>query len=120
MDFAQHQNDLRAQRRANRVLSAIVAALSVVVLVLTLGTWVWIGITNEQHNQLDRRLDSVSSLGDVVARLAWKVRESRLAATEDGFGKVLGGLLREVDPLLVIDGLEVVDDHEPAPAEDAE
>ncbi len=27
MDFAQHQNDLRAQRRANRVLSAIVAAL---------------------------------------------------------------------------------------------
>jgi hypothetical protein len=28
MDFAQHQNDLRAQRRANRVLSAIVGALS--------------------------------------------------------------------------------------------
>ncbi|NUZ08551.1 type IV conjugative transfer system protein TraE [Piscinibacter koreensis] len=32
MDFAQHQNDLRAQRRANRVLSAIVAALSMTVL----------------------------------------------------------------------------------------
>ena len=32
MDFAQHQNDLRAQRRANRFLSAIVAALSVTVL----------------------------------------------------------------------------------------
>ena len=32
MDFAQHQNDLRAQRRANRVLSAIVGALSLTVL----------------------------------------------------------------------------------------
>ena len=32
MDFAQHQNDLRAQRRANRVLSAIVGALSLSVL----------------------------------------------------------------------------------------
>ena len=32
MDFAQHQNDLRAQRRANRILSAIVAALSLTVL----------------------------------------------------------------------------------------
>lgn len=42
----------------------IVAALSVVVLVLTLGTWVWIGVTNEQYSQLDRQLDSVTSLGD--------------------------------------------------------
>ena len=32
MDFAQHQNDLRAQRRANRVLSGIVGALSLTVL----------------------------------------------------------------------------------------
>lgn len=59
----------------------------------------------------------VSSLGNVVARLAWKVGESRLAATEEGMGVVLGGLLREVDPLLVIDGFDVVDDHEPAEGE---
>ncbi|CAM2841479.1 sensor histidine kinase [Mycobacterium intermedium] len=43
----------------------IVAALSVIVLVIALGAWVWIGVTNDQYNQLDRRLDSVSSLGDV-------------------------------------------------------
>jgi two-component system, OmpR family, sensor histidine kinase PrrB len=42
----------------------IVAAVSVVVLVVTLGIWVWVGITNDQYSQLDRRLDSVSSLGD--------------------------------------------------------
>lgn len=52
-----------------RVLSlrtiVIVAALSVVVLVITLGTWVWVGVTDDQYSQLDRRLDSVSSLGDV-------------------------------------------------------
>jgi two-component system sensor histidine kinase PrrB len=51
-----------------RVLSlrtiVIVAALSVVILVVTLGVWVWVGITNDQYSQLDRRLDSLSSLGD--------------------------------------------------------
>lgn len=62
----------------------------------------------------------VSSLGNVVARLAWKVRESKLAQTEEGFGTVLGGLLREVDPLLVIDGFDVVEDHEPAPTAEGE
>ena len=35
---------------------------------ILLGAWVWFGITNEQYNQLDRRLDSVSSLGDLSAR----------------------------------------------------
>ena len=54
---------------ATRVLSlriiVIVAALSVVALVITLGAWVWIGVTNDQYSQLDRRLDSVSSLGAV-------------------------------------------------------
>src|SRR5246127_4757738 len=52
-----------------RVLSlrtiVIVAQLSVVVLVVILGAWVWIGVTNDQYSQLDRRLDSVSSLGDI-------------------------------------------------------
>ena len=47
------------QRLPNRMLSlrtiVITAALSVVILVLTLGTWVWIGVTNDQYSQLDRR-----------------------------------------------------------------
>ena len=43
----------------------VVAALGVVALVVTLGAWVWIGVTNDQYSQLDRRLDSVSSLGDI-------------------------------------------------------
>jgi two-component system, OmpR family, sensor histidine kinase PrrB len=47
----------------------IVAALSVIAVVIAIGTWVWIGITNEQYSQLDRRLDSVSSLGDVSTLL---------------------------------------------------
>jgi two-component system sensor histidine kinase PrrB len=52
-----------------RVLSlrtiVIVAALSVMALVVALGAWVWIGVTNDQYSQLDRRLDSVTSLGDI-------------------------------------------------------
>src|SRR6476469_9018735 len=56
-----------------RVLSlriiVIVAALSVVALVIILGAWVWIGVTNDQYSQLDRRLDSVSSLGDISSLL---------------------------------------------------
>ena len=47
----------------------IVAALSVVALVITLGLWVWLGVTNDQYSQLDRRLDSVSSLGDISTLL---------------------------------------------------
>ena len=43
----------------------VVAALSVVGAVMFLGTWVWVGITNNQYSQLDRQLDSVSTLGDV-------------------------------------------------------
>jgi signal transduction histidine kinase len=41
-----------------------VSELSVIGVILAIGAWVWIGITNDQYNQLDRRLDSVSSLGD--------------------------------------------------------
>jgi len=47
----------------------VVAALSVVLLVILLGAWVWIGVSNDQYNQLDRRLDSVSSLGDISSLL---------------------------------------------------
>jgi signal transduction histidine kinase len=43
----------------------IVAALSVVALVITLGAWIWFGVNNDQYSQLDRRLDSLSSLGDI-------------------------------------------------------
>ena len=31
---------------------------------------------------------------------------------EEGLTKVITGLLREVDPLVVIDGVEAVDEHE--------
>jgi hypothetical protein len=62
----------------------------------------------------------VTSLGAVIARLAFKARESGLASTEEGLGQVFAGLLREVDPLMVVDGLDVVDDHEPLQDEAAE
>jgi signal transduction histidine kinase len=64
----------RLLRLPMRVLSlrtiVIISALAVVVLVITLGTWVWIGVTNDQYSQLDRRLDSVSGLGDISSLLS--------------------------------------------------
>ena len=52
-----------------RVLSlrtiVIIGQLAVIALVVILGVWVWVGVTNDQYSQLDRRLDSVSSLGDI-------------------------------------------------------
>ena len=56
----------------------------------------------------------VTSLGGVIGRLAWKLRESHLTGTEEGAGHVIAGMLREVDPLLVVDGFDVVGDHEPS------
>lgn len=56
----------------------------------------------------------VSSLGAVVARLTNSLHPDRMAWNEAEIALVFGGLLREVDPLLVVDGLDVVDDHEPA------
>lgn len=55
----------------------------------------------------------VTSLGAVIARLASALRDSPLAQTEAGTAQVLAGLLREVDPLTVVDGFDVVDEHEP-------
>lgn len=76
------------QRLPTRVLSlrtiVIVAAMSVVILVLTLGTWVWIGVTHDQYSQLDRRLDSVSSLGDFSALLTAAPPPAGGASTPDG------------------------------------
>ncbi|OBK45314.1 sensor histidine kinase KdpD [Mycobacterium sp. 1081908.1] len=43
----------------------VVAALGVIAFAVLLAAWVWIGVTNDQYSQLDRRLDSVSSLGDI-------------------------------------------------------
>jgi two-component system sensor histidine kinase PrrB len=64
----------RLLRPLMRVLSlrsiVIVAAVSVVAVVIIIGTWVWVGINNDQYSQLDRRLDSVSSLGDVGTLLS--------------------------------------------------
>jgi two-component system sensor histidine kinase PrrB len=76
------------QRLPTRMLSlrtiVIVAALSVVILVLTLGTWVWVGVTNDQYSQLDRRLDSVSSLGDVSSLLTTAGPGGAGSPTSDG------------------------------------
>ncbi|MGE2688933.1 sensor histidine kinase [Mycolicibacterium pulveris] len=63
----------------------IVAALSVVALVITLGAWVWFGVTNDQYSQLDRRLDSVSSLGDIGQMLrAAEQDDDAVAPTPSG------------------------------------
>lgn len=76
------------QRLPTRVLSlrtiVIVAALSVVILVLTLGTWVWVGVTHDQYSQLDRRLDSVSSLGDFSTLLTAAPPPTGGGSTPDG------------------------------------
>jgi hypothetical protein len=70
----------------------------------------------------------VDSLGRVIARLALDkhVTEAALvdcvktgAAREQYIGLAISDLLREVDPLLVIDGFEVVDDHDPIEGEPA-
>jgi two-component system, OmpR family, sensor histidine kinase PrrB len=71
-----------------RVLSlrtiVLVAQLSVIALVLILGAWVWIGVTNDQYSQLDRRLDSVSSLGDINTLLISPQQTSPDRPTPDG------------------------------------
>ncbi|QZT64092.1 sensor histidine kinase [Mycolicibacterium austroafricanum] len=65
----------------------ILSQLGVIILVLTLGVWVWVGVTNDQYDQLDRRLDSLSSLGDV---------NTLLRSAQDGVGPepTEGGLVR--------------------------
>jgi histidine kinase len=71
-----------------RVLSlrviVIVAQLSVSGLVVILGVWVWIGVTNDQYSQLDRRLDSVSSLGDINTLLNSPQQTNSDRPTPDG------------------------------------
>ena len=56
----------------------------------------------------------VDSLGRVVARLSSSLKPGTgMAQTEHGLGNIYAGLLREVDPSLVVDGFELVDDHAP-------
>ncbi|SKL57516.1 Probable sensor histidine kinase PrrB [Mycobacteroides abscessus subsp. massiliense] len=68
---------------ALRTLVAI-AALGVMVLVVTLGTWVWLGVEEDQYSQLDRRLDSVSSLGAVSNLLNSVISSDKKLDTPDG------------------------------------
>ncbi|MBN3458721.1 MULTISPECIES: sensor histidine kinase [Mycolicibacterium] len=97
-----------------RVLSlrtiVIVAALSVVILVLTLGTWVWIGVTHDQYSQLDRRLDSLSSLGDVSTLLNNTRQADADRSLPDNGGLVrtarIGGVTVSVPSDVVLPALE--------------
>lgn len=60
------------------------------------------------------------SLGGVVARVAQKIdwekiesdgaRMQQMGTREERIAKVVAGLLREVDPLLVVDGLDPIED----------
>lgn len=79
---------LKKIRLPMRVLSlrtiVIVAQLGVIALVVTLGVWVWVGVTNDQYSQLDRRLDSVSSLGDIDSLLNSPQPSSPDRPTPDG------------------------------------
>lgn len=52
---------------------------------------------------------SPEEMGKVLARFVFKVRSSGMTVDFDGTKKVVIGLLREVDPLTVIEGLEARD-----------
>lgn len=60
----------------------------------------------------------VTSLGDVIARVMRAYRPERVggAMTDGG---VIAGILREVDPSLVVDGFDVVEDGQPLEGFDA-
>jgi hypothetical protein len=52
------------------------------------------------------------SLAKVIARATMGVRQIANAIGEDEFGSLLTAVLREVDPLTVVDGLDLVDEHQ--------
>lgn len=59
------------------------------------------------------------SLGSVIARLMSGVEKSGLAASgEAGLARILAGLLREVDPLTIVDGFEPANAAEVAIAQE--
>ena len=61
----------------------------------------------------------VSSLGDVIMRIVEAAKSQEALTKYAGMNEheIIINLLREVDPLLVIDGFEVVDDHAPIEGE---
>jgi two-component system, OmpR family, sensor histidine kinase PrrB len=96
-----------------RVLSlrviVIVAQLAVIGLVVILGVWVWIGVTNDQYSQLDRRLDSVSSLGDINTLLNSPQQTNSDRTTPDGDlvrTARIGGVTVSVPSNIVVPKLE--------------
>jgi histidine kinase len=96
-----------------RVLSlrviVIVAQLAVIALVLMLGVWVWVGVTNDQYSQLDRRLDSVSSLGDINSLLNSPQQTNSDRPTPDGNvvrTARIGGVTVSVPSNIVVPKLE--------------
>jgi hypothetical protein len=52
-----------------------------------------------------------TSLGAVIARVVSKVKDFN-SMSEEHRGVVIAGLLHEVDPLLVVDGLEPINEHQ--------
>ena len=78
MTTAEHSIVQRSIRLRMPLLSlrtiVIVAALAVIVTVLTIGTWVWIGITNDRKERLDRRLDEAAGF-DHTGKLLVIIRQ---------------------------------------------
>ena len=52
------------------------------------------------------------SLAGVISRLVGKLDLQNKSYGEKEIAKIITGLLREVDPLTVVDGVELVDEHE--------
>lgn len=55
---------------------------------------------------------SPEDLGAVMSRITSKMRETGMASDDRGQAKIITGLLREVDPLTVIEGLSTPDGKE--------
>lgn len=53
-----------------------------------------------------------ASLAGVMSRVFMKVRDNVLTSSEDGAAKAIAGVLYEVDPLLIIDRVDPVDEIE--------
>ena len=51
------------------------------------------------------------SMAGVMSRILWKVRDEKMT-DENWMATVITGLLRQIDPLHVIDGVDFVDEHE--------
>lgn len=64
---------------------------------------------------------SAENMAAVIARLTTRVRwESSMSGNEEDVTKVLAGLLREVDPLHIVDGCQPIDVEHTTPGEDDE